>query len=196
MLVKKDILRILLISIFIIILIACSMYKMTIFYTKDSSQDEQYEKNILNNTKISHKQINRDYMPLKAIILQNTYVLEREDKTYILEGNAKIINEKKENLKDELELKDISKGTVLEFPYYYYVGYEIKIETKEGIEKINAVESENGYLSCKIERNIDEGKITVEYVGTAITDISYVISAISLILFICYIIYERKTKNG
>lgn len=195
MLLKKDIERLFIGFTFIVILITYSICRISNFYTKDFSQDEEYEKSILSNTKISHRQINREYMPLKAINLENTYVLEREEKTYILEGNTQIINEKKENLKDELDLKNISKGTILEFPYYYYVGYEIKIETKEAVEKLDAVESENGYLSCKIEKNIDEGKITVEYVGTTITDISYIISPISLIIFICYIIYERKNNN-
>lgn len=191
-LIKKDMLRILLVSIFIIILVACSIYHISGFFAKDFTKDEKYEKNILNNTKISHKQINRDYMPLKALRLQNSYVIEREDRTYILEGNAQILEENKVNLKDELKLHNMSEGTVLEFPYYYYVGYKITLETKEGIEKLNAIESENGYLACNIEKNVEEGKITVEYVGTTITYISYAVSAISLIVFIGYIIYERK----
>jgi len=195
-LIKKDVFRILLASIFTVILVFCGIYHMNQFLTNDVSKDKKYEEGILNNTKISHKQINRDYMPLKALYLQNTYVLERKDKTYILEGDAQILEENKVNLKDELKLENISKGTILEFPYYYYVGYEITLETEDGIQKIKPIESENGYLSCNIEEDIEEAKITVEYVGTTITYISYIVSAISLIIFIAYIIHERKNKNG
>ena len=197
-LTKKNTLRIIIISIFIISLITYSIYNMSKFFTKNPSQDERYERMILNNTKISHKQINRDYMPLKALYLQNSYVVEREDRTYILEGNANILEEQKVNLKDILKVENIEKGTILEFPYYYYVGYEIKLETNNGTEKLEAAESKNGYLSCSIEKNIEVGKITIEYVGTTITYISYGISAISLIAFIVYIIYERKKgeENG
>ena len=191
-LTKKDTLRILIVSIFIVSLIICGIYNMSKFFTEMPSQDENYEQSILNNTRISHKQINRDYMPLKALELQNTYVVQREDKTYILEGNVNILNEEKVNLKDIIKVENIEEGTILEFPYYYYVGYEIKIETDNGTEKLEPIESKNGYLSCKIEENIEEGQITVEYVGTTITYVSYAISAISLIVFIVYIIYERK----
>lgn len=195
-LIKKDILRIFVISVFITILIITSIYHISTFFAKDNKKDEEYEKNILQNTRISHMRINRDYMPLKALYLQKTYVATREDKTYILEGSAEVIEEKKVNLKDELKVENIQKGTVLEFPYYYYIGYEIKLKTKEGTQKINAVESKNGYLACNIEKDIEEGEITIEYVGTTITDISYAISATSLIIFIGYIIYERKKGNG
>ena len=194
-LIKKDLQRILVVTIFVAILISTAIYHISTFFAKDSNKDEDYEKNILQNTRISHMRINRDYMPLKALYLQKTYVVQRKDKTYILEGSAEIIEEIKENLKDEIQLKNIQKGTVLEFPYYYYIGYEIKMETEEGIQKIDALESKNGYLSCNIEKDIEQANITVEYVGTTMTYISYAISAISLIAFIVYIICERKKGN-
>ena len=65
---------------------------MSKFYTKDIYKDEKYEEKILNNTRISHMQINRDYMPLKALKLQRSYVLNRTDNTYILEGKAEILS--------------------------------------------------------------------------------------------------------
>ncbi len=189
---KKDILRILIIVIFISVSITSSICIMSKFFATDTELDKKYETNILSNRKISHKQINRDYMPLKAIYLQNSYVKDRKDKTYILEGNTEILEENKENLKDVLKVKNIQKGTLLEFPYYYYVGYEIKLETENEIKEIKAIESEHGYLSCILEEDIKEAKIIVEYIGTTITYISYIVSAISLFVFIGYIIYERK----
>lgn len=193
-LIKKDILRLIITLILVIITIISSIRIMSQFYAKNKEKDRIYETSILNNKKISHKQINRDYMPTKAIYLQNTYVMEREDRTYILDGNANIIEENKKDLKDEIKIKNLQANTVLEFPYYYYPGYEITLITNENTQKIRAVESKNGYLSCSILEDIKEDGaiIKVEYVGTIITYISYTISAISLIAFIAYIIYEQK----
>ena len=193
---KKDILRLIFVFIFVIICLFSSMQIMSQFEAEDITKDEIYETDILENRKISHMRINRDYMPLKALYLQKTYVYTREDRTYILEGNANITKEVKENLKDEIEIENIEKDTILEFPYYYYVGYKINLETENGIKEIKSVESKNGYLSCVVDEKIDKCRITVEYVGTTITYVSYIISAISLIGFIIYIIYENKSNKS
>ncbi len=188
---KREILKIGIILILVIASIYNSLYIMKQFNATEE-KDTRYVNSILNNKKISHMQINRDYMPLKALKLQKTYVMEREDRTYVLEGNAKIIEENKVNLKDEIKLQNVEKSTLLEFPYYYYPGYKITLIVN-GVEKeIKSIESEHGYLSCYIEQEIAEGSLTVEYVGTTITYISYVISAISFIVFIVYIVIERK----
>ena len=133
-------------------------------------------------------------MPLKEIELQKTYVISREDRTYVLNGNANIINENKENLTDIIEVQNIKENTTLEFPYFYYVGYKITIEREDETKEITPIESENGYLACKIEDNIDNATIKVEYVGTIIEKVSYIISFISLIVFIIYIIFEKKKE--
>ena len=63
------------------------------------------------------------------------------------------------------------------------------------MKELTALESEHGYLSCVLQEDIEEGSITVKYVGTLITYISYIISAISLLVFIGYIIYEKKRRS-
>ena len=165
---------------------------MSQFFTEDENLDKKYETAIIKNKKISHFQVNRDYMPFKALLLQRTYIIEREDRTYILEGNVEIVEEKKENLYDEIIIKNATKDTVLELPYYYYPGYDIEIEKDNKIEKLESIESKNGFLSCVLHEDIEEGTIRVKYVGTTITYISYIISAISFITFIIYIRYEKK----
>ncbi len=192
---RKDILKICLILIIVIVAVYNSLDIMSQFYAKDKEKDKKYETYILENKQISHFHINRDYMPLKAIKLQNTYVKEREDKTYVLEGSTKILDENKINLKDEMKLKKVQEGTLLEFPYYYYPGYKITLVVN-GIEKeIKTIESEHGYLACCLDEEIEEGALTVEYVGTTITYVSYAISAISFVVFIVYIVIE-KNKNS
>ena len=197
-LIKKDSIKILVIIAFIAISIFSSIKIVSQFFYKEGSEnlDKEYEDIILANKKISHMAINRDYMPLRAIKLQKTYVRTRKEKTYILEGKIQIIEENKKDLKDEIKIKDAEEGCVLELPYYYYPGYKIELQTEKGIKELKPVESEHGYLSIVLQENVEEGIITVEYVGTTITYISYITSAISLIIFICYIIYERKKGDA
>lgn len=191
-LIKTDGVRICIIIIFIMLSIINSIKIMSQFYTKDKTLDETYETHLFENKKISHKQINRDYMPIKALYLQNSYVIDRKVETYILQGKAEIIEEKKENLKDEISVKQIEPETILEFPYYYYPGYEIKITTQDSVKTIKPMESENGYLACILPEGMEEGNLTVQYVGTTNMYICYLISAISLFVFIIGITYERK----
>lgn len=192
-LIKKNNIRIIVSIIFVTLSIISSIKIMSQFYASDNELDNKYETAILKNKKISHMSINRDYMPVRAIKLQDSYVLQRKDSTYILEGSANIINENKVNLTDNIEIENITKDTTLEFPYYYYVGYKVTIEMPDGnVKDINPIESKNGYLSCIITQNIDSAVIKVQYVGTTITYISYIISLISLIGFIIYVIYEIK----
>lgn len=190
---KKDILRILYIIIFIITCIVSSISIMTQFFDKNITRDEKYVNSVLSNIKISHLEINREYLPVKALELRKTYLVEREDNTYILNGKANIINENKNNLTDIINIENIEKDTILEFPYYYYVGYRITIQKDGQIQQIiEPVESENGFLSCNIDQDLENIEIKVEYVGTTITYVSYITSAFCIIIFIAYIIYERK----
>ena len=44
----------------------------------------------------------------------------------------------------------------------------------------------------KLDENIESAHITVKYTGTTIEKVSYLISAISIITFIGYVIYSKK----
>lgn len=192
---KRDTLRLCLTLAITIVTIWNSMAIISKFFTKNPGIDEEYLKIIYNNKKISHFSINRDYMPTKAILLQNTYVKERQDKTYILDGYAEITNETKENLHDEIFIKNIQKDTELEFPYYCYPGYEIKIISDNTEEVVRYQESRNGYVSYIMPEDAENIKIVVNYVGTKITYMSYIVSFVSFIIFVIYVIYERKKEK-
>ena len=57
-------------------------------------------------------------------------------------------------------------------------------------------ESENGFLQVVIPENIDSGKVTVDYNATILDKVAYVISGISIIVFIIYVIcYRKKMKK-
>lgn len=193
---KKDSIRVVAIFVFVIISITCSNVIMIRFYAKDKEADSKYIEYILENKKISHKSINRDYMPVNALFLQNTYMQDREERTYVLNGNVEIIKEEKKEFSDIIEIKNATKNTEIEFPYLFYIGYEAELESDNKTTKLELKESENGFLSCTLPDDINDGTIKVKYVSTKLTYASYTISLVSFIIFIAYIIYENKKVKG
>ena len=177
---------------FAIIVIITSMMKIDYNYSYEKEKfltDEEYETKI--NEKNSIWSINREYLPEKVDVkkLGKSYLDYRENRVYVLDGNATIINEKKEDLQLEFDIENYKANTILELPYIYYLGYTV---TTEQNEKIQMFESDNGMLAIKLDENIESAHITVKYTGTIIEKVSYLISAISIITFIGYVIYSKK----
>ena len=177
---------------FAIIVIITSMMKIDYNYSYEKEKfltDEEYETKI--NEKNSIWSINREYLPEKVDVkkLGKSYLDYRENRVYVLDGNATIINEKKEDLQLEFDIENYKANTILELPYIYYLGYTV---TTEQNEKIQMFESNNGMLAIKLDENIESAHITVKYTGTTIEKVSYLISAISIITFVGYVIYSKK----
>ena len=175
-----------------IALIIVSMVKIDYNYSYEDEKnltDEEYEAQIAEKTSIWS--INRDYLPKKVDTkaLGKSYLDYRENKVYVLDGNATIINEKKKDLQLEFDIENYKANTILELPYIYYLGYTV---TTEQNEKIQMFESDNGMLAIKLDENIESAHITVKYTGTIIEKVSYLISAISIITFIGYVIHSKK----
>ena len=156
------------------------------FENANQEDDKKYEEYIKNEEVLSHFSINREYLPVNAIKKQNTYMLNRKEKTYILQGRADIIEQKKDGLSMEIQVEYAEKNTILEFPYLFYPGYEITLESDGKIKKLVSEESENG---------IENTKITIKYEVTTITKISYVISFFTLIGFIIYVVTQKRGEN-
>ena len=159
-------------------------------------ENEEYERLKETNAVFSVWAINREYLPskIRTTELWNSYLDFRKNTTYVLEGNATITNESKNNLELEFDIEDAEKDTILELPYIYYLGYEVEITENGNSTKIETFESENGFVAIKIDKDIEKASINVKYKGTMIEKISYVISATSTVLFIIYIIYSKR-KN-
>ena len=178
-----------------IVVIIASMAKIDYNYSYEAEKtltDEEYEANLSNKTSIWS--INREYLPEKVDTkaLGNSYLDHRENRVYVLNGNATIINEKKEDLLLEFDIEDYKANTILELPYIYYLGYTV---TTEQNEKIQTFESDNGMLAIKLDENIENAHITVKYKGTIIEKVSYVISIISIITFIGYWVYYKRMSK-
>ena len=200
-----------------IVLIIVSMVKIDYNYSYEDEKklsDEEYEAQIAEKTSIWS--INRDYLPQKVDTkaLGKSYLDYRENKVYVLDGNATIINEKKKDLQLEFDIENYKANTILELPYVYYLGYKVTIEQKDNemetkmtntynetriikidkksTENIQTFEFDNGMLAIRLNENIESAHITVKYTGTTVEKVSYLISAISIITFIGYVIYSKK----
>ena len=195
MLFDKDITRLIVATVIIVLSVAYTMPIVQQYATDDMQRDEKWENNVVENPYIYHMSINREYLPTKALYLQRTYLKDKEDKIYILSGNATIVEEEKKDLSITATLENIEEGTIIEFPFFYYPGYEIILEQDGNVEKLKSEESDNGFVSAVVNTDIDNCKISVKYVGTTITYASYIISAFGLLGFALYIIKERKNEK-
>ena len=191
----KDITRLIVATVIIVLSVAYTLPIVQQYATDDMNRDEKWENNVVENPYIYHMSINREYLPTKALYLQRTYLKDKEDKIYILSGNATIVEEEKKDLSITATLENIEEGTVIEFPFFYYPGYEIILEQDGNVEKLKSEESDNGFVSAVVNTDIDNCKISVKYVGTTITYASYIISAFGLLGFALYVIKERKNEK-
>lgn len=195
MLFDKDITRLIIITILTIAMVGYTMPILLQYETDDTAKDEVYTNRVLEDPYINHMRINRDYLPKKALLLQRTYLEEKDyRKIYILQGNTELQNEEVNDLAMTAIIKNCKEDTILEFPFFYYPGYKITLEENGEKRELESIESENGFVSIVITKDITEAKITVEYKGTTITYVSYIISFISLIIFIVYIIKQKKEE--
>ena len=191
----KDITRLIVATVIIVLSVAYTMPIVQQYATDDMQRDEKWENNVVENPYIYHMSINREYLPTKALYLQRTYLKDKEDKIYILSGDATIVEEEKKDLSITATLENVTEGTVIEFPFFYYPGYEIILEQDGNVVKLKSEESDNGFVSAVVNTDIDNCKISVKYVGTTITYASYIISAFGLLGFALYVIKERKNEK-
>lgn len=188
----KNITRLIVVTAIIILSVAYTVPIVKQYKTDDFERDNKRESSVLENPYIYHMSINRDYLPKKALYLQYTYLKDKEDRIYIIQGNASVTNEEKKDLTVTATIDNISANTVIEFPFFYYPGYEIIIEQDGNKIKLDSVESDNGFVSTVIENEVETCRITAKYVGTKITYVSYIISLTSLIIFVIYVINEKN----
>lgn len=176
----------------IIVIGVFTAFRLTIYQSTGDRIDVNYEKSVTRNPVISHFSVNRDYLPLKSLMKQSSYLQEREDRVYVLSGNATIQNENKEGLHLTFDIKDAEKNTILELPYFYYQGYIVMLEWNGKKIELKTSESNSGFAQVALLENIEEASVTVEYTGTTLEKFSYVLSGISLIGFIGLLFITKK----
>ena len=185
MIKKEKIKNILLIIVISATILLAVLRTDNYFGTYNSNVDKNFENTIYNSERISPYQINRDYMPLKAIN-NISYLKERDNRTYILDGEADIIEENKEKLNDIIKIDNVENATI-ELPFLYYPGYEVTLNGKQ----INTFESDNGFIALNVK---ESGTIEIKYKGTILEKIAYKVSETTLILLCIYLVI-KKIRN-
>lgn len=182
-----------------IVIIIVGMAKIDYNYKyehKKTCNDLEYEQIVSAKDTLDVYSINRDYLPYNETNEKVAkYITNRERKVFVLSGNTTISEEKSDNLNFYCKLKDVSKDTILELPYLNYPGYKITLKNDNGEQNIDYTQSENGLIQIQIQNNFSDGELQVQYTGTVLEKISYIISVSSIILFVIYLIYtKRKDK--
>lgn len=131
-----------------------------------------------------------EYLPSKAFDNLD-YIKHREDRVYVLRGNAVVKNEEKNGTNMKFSVSNIEESTIIELPYIFYLGYNVEITNEAGETlKIDTFESDNGFVAIKIDRE-EEGTVSVKYTGTNLMKISYTISFVTFISLILIFILNK-----
>lgn len=131
-----------------------------------------------------------EYLPSKAFDNLD-YIKHREDRVYVLSGNAVVKNEEKNGTNMKFSVSNIEESTIIELPYIFYLGYNVEITNEAGETlKIDTFESDNGFVAIKIDRE-EEGTVSVKYTGTNLMKISYTISFVTFISLILIFILNK-----
>lgn len=172
--------------ILLIMVIYSSIYLFSIIIF-DENYDISYmyeTENIENIYVFSQQSTNHEYLPKKA---KTTYIQDRENGVIVLDGKAQIINQVKEKNNMQFIIEENSEKSILELPYIYYLGYNIKLNGKE----IKYEESNHGFISISIPKD-EKGIVNVKYTGTKLSKMSMTISIIGIIGFVIYVNIQRK----
>ena len=134
-----------------------------------------------------------EYLPSKAFN-NRSYIETRENRIYILEGNANIEDEIKQNTNLSCKVSYVLEETKLELPYIYYLGYQVTLEKDGKIEKLKTYETENGFVGVTVPI-LEEGNLKVSYEGTILMKISTIISILGTVFLILYFIKNNIVKT-
>lgn len=131
-----------------------------------------------------------EYWPQK-VIDNFDYTMNRENKSIITSGEATISNENKVNGVLDFDISNVKENTVVELPYLYYKGYVVTytpLDSSNGTTKtLEVTESNNGFIQVNLDEEMN-GHINVEYHATTLHKICMVISLVTIVGYIIYLI--------
>lgn len=184
-----------------IILISVLLMILTLFYIPHLHYIDKLDENVLwpavpvteNTGRVHAGCASFEYLPSKAF--ESRYYIEtRNNEVILLEGNAQIENQKKENTNLSCHLSYVLEETKLELPYIYYLGYDVTLKTANEKIKLQTYETENGFVGITIPI-MEEGNLEVCYSGTLFMKISSIVSILGVCSFIALIIIRLNGKN-
>ena len=127
-----------------------------------------------------------EYLPKKAYD-NYFYLANRENEILVLKGKANIEEFEKNGNELYAKIETLDEdGTLLELPYVYYPGYKVTVDGAS----VKTFESENGFLEIGL-RKLSKADLKVEYTGGFGAKIANILSIISLIIFVAYVIMTK-----
>lgn len=133
-----------------------------------------------------------EYLPQRAL-KNRAYIETRTNNAIVLEGNANIEEEYKENTNLTFKLNNVEENTKLELPYIFYLGYSAKLERDDGTtQDLKIEESDNGFCMITLP-TMKEAKVSVSYTGTTLMKTSYALTLLGIIGLIYF--YYKKSYN-
>lgn len=132
--------------------------------------------------------IGLEYLPSKIPSLE--YMVERGQKV-IADTGSQIADAKRDKNITYFDV-NTDRATVLELPLVYYKGYKAELNGQE----TSVSESENGLVQISVDK---PGRVEVYYAGTTVQKVSFVLTILSIIGLIVFIVLQNraiKTKDG
>lgn len=184
-----------------VIVIMGILMVLTSLYSNHLIYSENIDENILwpaipvteNTGRVHAGCASFEYLPSKAFENRG-YIESRNDDVIVLVGSAQIDGKKKDNTNLVCELSYVLEETKLELPYIYYLGYEVTLKQNGKTTKLDTYETENGFVGVTIPV-LEAGTINVSYEGTFIMKMSRLISILGTIVFIGYVIKNKKLNK-
>ncbi|MCR4922583.1 MAG: YfhO family protein [Lachnospiraceae bacterium] len=134
--------------------------------------------------------IGGEWLP-DTVLSKETLVSESERLTA---ADGSLIDFKR--VKNTIEAEIDRDSDFIDIPFIYYKGYEAFLEEGGKLTKLSiSNEGNNGFIRAKLEPGM-RGKLTVRYAGTTAQLISKLLTLISMLIFIIYLILSYRNKKG
>ena len=164
---------------------------------EDKNNEFYKEEEIIDTTnQVSRYSSFLEYWPQKAIDSMD-YIVNRDDKVAVISGKLTIENDTKENGVLNFDFLNAEENTSLELPYLFYKGYEVKYIPEGSTEQIDleVYETDKGLVGVDISKEM-KGHIQAEYHITSLHKTCLIISLITIIGYMIYVVYLKIKKIG
>lgn len=175
----------------LIVVLILSIFASTVNIYADYTAKVASHKMISENYQVDYSVGNGEYLPA------NTNTKELKTRGDIVTSNDK--NIKISFVKDGTNMKiefynNNSNDSYLELPLIYYLGYKATLDVNGKTVNLTVEKGTNNIVKVNLD-SYTSGTIKVSYAGTTLEHISTVISIVTLILLLLYIIRKKKVRK-
>lgn len=151
----------------------------------DISMEKKKDLELRNTEKVYVYRINREYLPMRAI-RNLDYINQKQDNPTVINGSTDITYYKKDKLNYNSTFENIQNETLVELPYLYYLGYNAQVKYDNIVTNLDIKESPNGLLMVELPK-ADKLEMNLQYEGTILEKVGYIISILGIILLFIWI---------